>query len=517
MRLVTKRVHMNKCSDTKEQQITVDKDFNVPDAKPDVASVMKEQGRIEIEEARLVAGKARIEGTLHFQLLYTPEEGGICQMTGTIPFDESISMPEAGENDEIKVEATIEDLRSQIINSRKLGIRGILAFEVCAETICDSEAAVEIEEGDHVFEKTRTFPVSRLVASKKDTLRVRDEWKVPVTSDGVGEILYSDFTLGEMDIRVLNDEIQVDGQCSFFAIYAGDGEEKSLNCFDKSFEISGRIPCNGCEEDMVARVVPQIHTSDVAIKEDEDGESRLLEVEVVVEFDIKIYGSETLELLTDFYSTKGKCQPIYEQSFFQNLLLQNKNRFRVNGNMQTVEGKPPREIWDVSGALRIDKKQPLDTGLQIEGAIDVQVLYRTEGNGVPLATAKGSIPFSQLIEAEDLDEMSVIDLMGALEQINASVMGENEIEIKAVIGFQLMVFRKIEEPMISDFHWEEVDWKEKAKEPAMVGYMLQDGEELWDIAKRFFTTVEHLEQINHLEEREAKSGDMILVVTPRNC
>ena len=113
--------------------------------------------------------------------------------------------------------------------------------------------------------------------------------------------------------------------------------------------------------------------------------------------------------------------------------------------------------------------------------------------------------------------MSVIDLMGALEQINASVMGENEIEIKAVIGFQLMVFRKIEEPMISDFHWEEVDWKEKAKEPAMVGYMLQDGEELWDIAKRFFTTVEHLEQINHLEEREAKSGDMILVVTPRNC
>ena len=116
MRLVTKRVHMNKCSDTKEQQITVDKDFNVPDAKPDVASVMKEQGRIEIEEARLVAGKARIEGTLHFQLLYTPEEGGICQMTGTIPFDESISMPEAGENDEIKVEATIEDLRSQIIN-----------------------------------------------------------------------------------------------------------------------------------------------------------------------------------------------------------------------------------------------------------------------------------------------------------------------------------------------------------------------------------------------------------------
>ena len=92
-------------------------------------------------------------------------------MTGTIPFDESISMPEAGENDEIKVEATIEDLRSQIINSRKLGIRGILAFEVCAETICDSEAAVEIEEGDHVYEKTRTFPVSRLVASKKDTLR----------------------------------------------------------------------------------------------------------------------------------------------------------------------------------------------------------------------------------------------------------------------------------------------------------------------------------------------------------
>ena len=69
MRLVTRRVHMNKCNCRDNRQITLDRDFNVPDAKPDALSIMKEQGSIQIEEVRMVEGKANVKGELVFQIL----------------------------------------------------------------------------------------------------------------------------------------------------------------------------------------------------------------------------------------------------------------------------------------------------------------------------------------------------------------------------------------------------------------------------------------------------------------
>ena len=70
MRLITQRVHMNKCNCREYRQVTLDRDFNVPDAKPDALTIMKEQANVQVEEARMLDGKASIKGQLEFQVLY---------------------------------------------------------------------------------------------------------------------------------------------------------------------------------------------------------------------------------------------------------------------------------------------------------------------------------------------------------------------------------------------------------------------------------------------------------------
>ena len=46
MNLITKRVHMNRCNGREVKQLTLDRDFNVPDARPDALQIMKEQGEV---------------------------------------------------------------------------------------------------------------------------------------------------------------------------------------------------------------------------------------------------------------------------------------------------------------------------------------------------------------------------------------------------------------------------------------------------------------------------------------
>ena len=73
MNLITKRVHMNRCNGREVKQLTLDRDFNVPDARPDALQIMKEQGEVQIEEVHMMEGKASVKGLLHFQILYASD------------------------------------------------------------------------------------------------------------------------------------------------------------------------------------------------------------------------------------------------------------------------------------------------------------------------------------------------------------------------------------------------------------------------------------------------------------
>lgn len=512
MKLIMQRVHMNKCNCRESKQITLDRDFNVPDARPDALQIMKEQGEIQIEEAHMVEGKASIKGNLRFQILYAADnDTRISEMSGSIPFEEMIPLHCAERNDELTVHATIGDLRSELINSRKLGIKAIVTLDVKAETVCDGEGAVDMDEADNVYCQKKMLDISRLVFSKKDTLRVRDEWKIPGTKDAIGRVLYTDVQLGEMNTRMLENELQVDGQATFFVIYIGEGEDGAMNYFENTIPIQGTIDCSGCRPDMVEQVTSGIHSRDIEIKEDEDGENRVMDVELVVDFDIKVYGQEQLELLTDFYSLQEKCKPIYQESFFENLLVHNKNKAKITGRVETGE-YAPLQIWNVTGELRIDRQTQQENAVVVEGVVDASILYLTGNEEIPLATVKASVPFTQTVEAEGITENSNVWLQGTLEQISGTVTGDKEIEIKAIAALDLIAFERIEEPIICDYETEEIDWKERSREPGMVGYVVQEGETLWDVAKQFGTTEDSIREINQMEQSNIQSGDILLVL-----
>lgn len=512
MKLVMQRVHMNKCNCREKKQITLDRDFNVPDVKPDALQIIKERGELQIEEAHMIEGKASVRGGMNFQILYASDDAaGINEMSGSIPFEETIPLSCAERGDELTVQTSFGDLRSELINSRKLGIKAVVNLDVKAETVCDGEGAVGLEEAEHIYSRNKTLDVSRLVFSKKDILRMRDEWKIPGTKDAISSVLYTDVQLGEINTRLQENELQVDGQATFFVIYFGEGENGAINYFENTIPIEGTIECNGCETDMAAQIITGIHSYDVEVKEDEDGEPRVVDVEFVVDFDMKVYGQEQLELLTDFYSLKENCTPVYEDSFFENLIMHNKNRGKVTGKIATGE-YTPLQIWNVTGELRIDRQTHNQGRVVVEGIVETNVLYLTGDDKIPLATVKGSIPFEQIVEADGVTEKSNVWLHGSLEQISGTLTGEKEIEIKAVIALDVIAFERMEEPIISGFQCEEIDWKERSREPGMVGYVVQTGETLWDVAKKFFTTEDSIREINELEGDDLHPGDLLLVL-----
>ncbi len=514
MELIKQRVHMNRCNSRENVQLTVDSDFNVPDIKPDARAIMQQKGEVVIEEVRVMEGKAHIKGALHFTILYAAEdEMPVCDIAGNIPIQETVSLGcDSAREDEISIHTVIDDLRGELINSRKIGVKAAIQMEVVAESIYDGEGAVDIEGDDSIQKKRKTMDVTRLILARKDTLRVRDECKIPGTKDTIGRILYDDVNLLEVETRVGEDKLILSGEASIFIIYLSADETPQLNFHECIIPINGEVNCGGCDENNVVQAVAKLHSRELEVKSDEDGEDRVLDVEIVLDLDIKAFGEESMELLTDFYSTDKECRPVFETSYFENLIMKNKSKSRVNGRVELDADKPPLQIWKVSGEVRLDEKQIVEDGVDVAGVIDINVLYQSADDGIPLAAATGFLPFEQHIQIPDISPDSDIRMIAGLEQISGTLLGENEADIKAIIVIDVMAFNHQEEPIIADFTLEELDCGARAKEPGLIGYVVKKGDELWDIAKEFYTTIETIMEINRLENDSVQEGDVLLVM-----
>ena len=53
--------------------------------------------------------------------------------------------------------------------------------------------------------------------------------------------------------------------------------------------------------------------------------------------------------------------------------------------------------------------------------------------------------------------------------------------------------------------------------PGITVYMVKPGDTMWDIARRFYTTVEEIEELNELSEEEIESGQPLLLVKKVSC
>ena len=133
MELVKKQIHMNRVKGRASTQLTMDDDFIVPDTMDDMAQVLLDTGSIAVEAVKPMAEKVQIKGKLEFEVLYRKEEGGLQTLAGSIPFEETVNLTGLSDRDEVSVSWSLEDLKTDMIHSRKLGAKALAGFFVQAE------------------------------------------------------------------------------------------------------------------------------------------------------------------------------------------------------------------------------------------------------------------------------------------------------------------------------------------------------------------------------------------------
>lgn len=515
MEFIKKRMRCSRIGKSVIDQFYMDEDVNVPDAKEDVRGIIQGEGFVRIEEVRESENYVTVSGKLLYHILYgtTGDEPTLAVLEGKLPIEEIIYI-ERGENQQIHVRPVRVDFSSTLIHSRKVGIRAMIELEAVPEEQREEETTIDVEVADDgtaaLYKKKKNVNLLQTNTVKRDTYRIKEELTLPGAKESIQELLWTGLANQRLDIRIGQDELQIRGELQVFALYRGENDKTEW--VEQNVTYEGSISCYGIDEKMYQHVYTALEDPLVEVRMDEDGEARILGVEGTLDLKIHIYEEEEFEMLEDVYSLKEQCEIQTRKAVYEELLLQNQSKCKLSERLVIPEMKADvLQICHCDGALQIDKKSVTREGLLMEGVLHLALLYMKADDSLPFASWQGMIPFTHLIEGSELTEDAVYDISARVEQIAASMAGSEEADVKAVLTFDTFIRKPIPLEVITDVKFLPRENKDQEKMPGIVGYIVKDGDVLWDLAKKYLTTVEGIMEINQLEKEELKQGDRLLI------
>lgn len=511
--LQTKLIHMNRQKETAVSRITLDEDFIVPDTMEDVEQIVMSRGEVLIETVRPQGEKLLVRGRLMFYVLYGKDSGGLCALGGELPFDEVIPAAGLEETDEIQLVPALEDLRVEMINSRKLSINAVVSLEARMERLQTSEAAVEAECEDAALQvQKKKMEAVTIAARRKDTLRIREDLLLPGSRPNIDHLLWNEIRLRSVTVRPENGKVRVGGELAVFLIYAAEGDRMPVQWVEESIPFSGEVEIAASSEELIPAVGVRILHRGVDLKPDADGEMREFAIDAVLEAEIKLYREETIEIISDLYSTG--CEVTAETGIisYDRLLARNQCRARVGETLRMKTLERILQICHSSGTVKVDEAVPEEDGLRLEGVLELNLLYLTDDDAEPVRAAAELLPFRITIEAAGIQENSVWQLQTGLEQLTAVMTGSDALEVKAVLAADLLVFQPEEETVVKEVHAAPQDPAQLQELPGIVGYLVQPGDTLWKIAKKFHTTVDNIKETNSLTGEETEPGQKLILI-----
>lgn len=494
-------------------QVTFDADYNVPDVKPDIGRMIQNKGEVEVEEVRLNDGHAFVRGSLNVDLLYVgEEEGRVYSLSAKLPVEETLNLEGIVSGDKMCLKWEIEDLSLHLIHSRKLNIKAVVTFYAVVDELAGIRLPVAVDD-ETVSVKKKPMKLLSLAVHKKDTLRKKEEIVLSSNKPNVAELLWHTAEVRSLDLRPEEDRVKAKGELYVFVLYTGDDEGRTHQWLEYSVPFSGEVECPGCTADMIPNMEAAVISQSVEVKPDSDGEERLLIADMVLEVDMKLYREEEHEVILDVYTPLRQCIPKGKTEALESLLIRNFSKCRLSDRIEMKETRGKiLQICHSQGKIKIDKIQIVKDGILAEGIVRLKVLYIVENDEMPFYSMEAMLPFSHVVEAKGITENSVYYLHTELEQLSTTMVDSNDIEIRATIGLNVLVIQCSEEMILEKIEEIPLDQEKIRNMPGITVYIMKPGDTLWNIAKKFYTTVEEIIQMNNLDRDEVSSGTPLLLV-----
>lgn len=486
-------------------------EYLIPDTHPDVEKVLMIEAKPSITSKETMGDKIVVEGIVEYNLLYLAKEENtvVSSVNYSQKFNSSLNLEEAEHKVVCEVECRVEHIEGKIINERKVSIDGVLSFnwEMYKGKELELIKDVEGAEGVEILKKNEV--INNTNANESIDIAGKSVIRVSMDKPQISKILKSKMNLHKKEIKIGEDKVYCGCYCKLTILYLSN-ESKDIYSLEDNIYLSKEVEVTGVTPDMMVIADFDIKNKDITVEEDDLGEARIINTEVSVNCNVKIFSKKNVDIVIDAYSPKfpieilkDECEIGMIQGVYNTESIVKDNIYMNEGDMM------PERIITFSGKAIITEKSITDDKIMVGGYVSVNVIYKINDEEKYLDKISGDIPFNISIEANGVNDNMKALVKANIENMDVAIEA-NTIAVKATLTMTAKVLFEVKKEFVKDVL--EGDGEEVEKKASITIYVVSKGDTLWNLAKKYSTTVDEIIRINELEDGNSLiPGEKLLI------
>lgn len=494
-----------------EIQALVEGEITAPETKPKIKKVLKIDGEVDVTSTKVVKGKIIVSGIVKFNVLYSTDDElqSVHSLEADTDFREEIEMESAEEGAQAEVKARVEHIDIDEVRDSSISIKTVISIigKATLDNTIDIIKDIKGSEGIQLLKENIKY--NDILGINTSSTLVKETFEVEEGTPDIVDILRVDTKVYEKETKVVEDKVIVAGVVACSIMYFGDDEESKVNYVNHEIAFTHFVEVPGAQKDMNCSLILNSHDTSYEVKEDINGNLRIIDIESTVKVNAKVYKQIEKEITVDTYSTNKILQIKKQEVVVSESAGQSSSKETIKGVLD--EGKEIiKKIYNVNGRPIITDYKVMEGKVIIEGLLEVDMLYLAEANE-EIKDTRHQIPFKTYVDIEQLNDDIDIEVQNILEDISYKKINSHEVEIEASINNYVSVNRIKKINIVT----EAIDTGEtldKFSRPSITIYIVQKDDTLWDIAKRYNTTVEDMIKANEIVSPEnIMPGEKIII------
>lgn len=489
----------------------VERDFVLPDYYPDIFRVLKCCVIPRILSNSINGEKLSFELSVLIRVLYQSEGSSkVNCLEQKMSYSKSVDLNGECSNPVVKITPRTDYVNCRVVNQRRLDVRGAVSARI--KVIGEKKQPVVIDAfgGNVQLKKSLvTYPSKRLTSAKRVTMI--EDLELGEAKPPVNAVIRADCTVFPHELKVIAGKLVTKGDAEISMLYtctAADNSD-SVEAMRFTLPFSQIIDVDGIDETYEAFVDIEPAGCDIMPK-GENGTS--LECELVMTVNCTAFKYETCEIVTDAYSTCYECELENSECRLDSVPVvinaNHSSETQITYNDENI--KCIYDVWCKTDNIssRFDEE---GNKFVVSGNLKFSLMGKNESESpIYLETDTAfehDIPLSEGCKGEN----SYVEPCVCVKNCSYHLLDAHTVEAKAELQIGGHLYEACAKTMLSNLKVLTDKPKEKQEGYALKLCYCTDDEDIWEIAKKYSTSINAILEENDLTDDKPAECGMLLI------
>ena len=498
---------------------TVTGTITLPDNKPDMQRVVDVTANVINVTSNVEEGGVNITGEIEAGVIYVAdvEEPYFRQPVhfteGSFQFNNFVDIPEAEAGMNVFTDINIRRVSYNLVGDRTVEVTAVITKFV---KVTEYRQITVITDVTDIPEENITQELLRIedvIGENTVTSVITGRIQLPENKPPIERILNATAESMQTDYEITEDGVIVDGEIEAGVMYVADVEEpyyqQPVHFLEGIINFSEAIDVPGAEEGMsvYTNVVVKRASFDYI---DED----TVEVDVTVRFFVKVTEPKQVNVITDIISDRVEVER--ELLRVEDVVGEDTVFESVTGRINVPAVKPDIErVLESSAKVREATSTTETDGVMLEGTIFGSVLYVADVEepylGQPVHYVEDTFNFDNFVDIAGTEPGMNTHVELGVQRSSYNVLNARTVEVTAILRKFVKVTDFVQIEIITDLVVVSPAANGECP-PSYIVYVVQPGDTLWKISRRYRTTVDALIEANpDIDPNNLQVGQKICV------